>query len=162
MLLHVAARRNAMWRRGVATSKVAMHARGLAILPQMPAISSSFLRKEKKLRRTAEIKMGQLEEAQREALATPQFSTCNKPSEVLRMYESKRELLTPRDAAAAFFTMGKLARHAAYRVGGDPRCRLPCPWCPRRRRLWPEPRQVRVSRYHYSCDTFTSLKFCWF
>ena len=36
------------------------------------------------------------------------------------VYESKRELLTPRDAAAAFFTMGKLARHAAYRVGGDP------------------------------------------
>jgi hypothetical protein len=58
--------------------------------------------------------------AQREAAATPQFGQIKRPTLILRVYEEKREQLTPRDAGAAFFALGRLLRNSAYRIRADP------------------------------------------
>ena len=97
-----------------------MQRRGMAILPQMPAMGAAFLRKEKKLRAEAERAVMDQQRLRREAVKTPQFSAIRKPAEVLRVYEEKRGQLTPRDAAAAYFALGRLSRNSAYRCGTDP------------------------------------------
>ena len=60
--------------------------RGLAILPQMPALSESFLKKERKLRAEAELAVRDQRLARLEAAKTPQFSRLERPSDVLRIY----------------------------------------------------------------------------
>ena len=96
------------------------HARSLAILPQLPVMGSGFLKKEKKLRAEAERAVIAQERARREAVKTPQFSKLDRPRLVLKAYEEKRNQLTPRDAAAAFFALGRLNRNSAYKKGYDP------------------------------------------
>jgi hypothetical protein len=93
--------------------------RWLAILPQPPAFSKTDLLKEKALRRKAEASAIAMRRETREALATPQFGKLDRPASVLRAYEEKRELLSPRDAAAALLALGKLNRAAASHEGHD-------------------------------------------
>lgn len=95
--------------------------RPLAILPQLPPMSAKFLRKEKKLRAEAEVAVRLQQTAREEALKTPQFSKLGRPGEVLRTYVAKRSQLTPADAAAAFYALGRMNRNAAYKIGTDPR-----------------------------------------
>lgn len=94
--------------------------RTMAILPQPPAFSRTDLKKEHALRRAAEQAAIWQRKALREQAVTPTFSKISRPSNILKLYWRKRELLTPRDVGAAFFALGKLNRRSALRVGGDP------------------------------------------
>ena len=94
--------------------------RSLAILPQAPAFSITDLKKEKKLRMEAERKAIWHRRAAREQLAIPEFRKLRKPREVLLTYAERRDELTPRDAAAALYALGRLAKASALKVGSDP------------------------------------------
>ena len=94
--------------------------RPLAILPQMPRLSRSMLAKERELRRKAETAVRTQARAEREALKSPQFSRQQRPSGLLKVYDEARDRLTPRDAAAAWFALGRLSRNAAYALARDP------------------------------------------
>ena len=52
-------------------------------LPQLPAIGTTFLKRQKALVVAAERAVAKQERAAREALATPQFHACGRPSELL-------------------------------------------------------------------------------
>lgn len=56
----------------------------------------------------------------RDEYSTPQFGNISRPSNVLKIYQQKRQILTPRDAAAAFYKLGKLNRASAARINADP------------------------------------------
>ena len=99
---------------------MAVARRALAILPQVPALSHADVKKELVLRRAAERALAWKRQAAREQAAAPQFGSIRRPSNVLKVYARKRAQLTPRDTAAAFYALGRLTQHAAYKVGCDP------------------------------------------
>ena len=60
-------------------SPLRLSRRTLAILPQLPAFSSSFLRKEKRLRAQAERAVMDQQRLRQEAVKTPQFTYLTRP-----------------------------------------------------------------------------------
>ena len=90
--------------------------RGLAILPQVPVLSNADVKKELALRRAAERAVAWKRQVVREQAATPQFGSIKRPSNVLKVYARKRTQLTPRDKCAAFYALGRLNQHAAYKL----------------------------------------------
>ena len=110
-----------MWRGRLAASvSRACRARSLAILPQPPAFSRNDIKREEKLRKQAERAAMWQRKAAQEAITVPQFGKIKRPTNVLKLYREKRDLLSPRDTAAAFFALGRLARASAKKIDRDP------------------------------------------
>ena len=97
-----------------------MLTRRMAILPQMPAIGRTALRKEERLVRAAELAVRRQDKARLEAVKIPQFSTMSSSKEVLDAYAEKRPLLAPVDAAAAYFAVSKMSQSVAFKRWVDP------------------------------------------
>lgn len=105
--------------------------RSLAILPQVPVLSNRLIRKEERLRKIAESAASWQQRFRREAALPPDFSRLKRPGSLLRLYDEKRDTLRPTDAAAALFSLGRLNRHSAYKVGRDPLADHPLAQCVR-------------------------------
>ena len=58
--------------------------------------------------------------AVQEELTVPHFGKIGRPSNVLKLYQKRRALLSPRDAAAAFYALGRLNRNSAAKINRDP------------------------------------------
>lgn len=107
-------------RRVAPISRASSCGRSLAILPQPPVLSKNDKKKALKLRRSAERAVVWQVQSAREQLTPPQFSRIGRPTNVLKLYAQKRDLLSPHDTAAALFTLGKLNRASALKVKRDP------------------------------------------
>ena len=94
--------------------------RSMAILPQPPAFSRKDIKREEELRRAAERAAMWQRRAVQEELAVPHFGKIGRPSNVLKLYQKRRALLSPRDAAAAFYALGRLNRNSAAKINRDP------------------------------------------
>jgi hypothetical protein len=92
----------------------------MAILPQPPAFSRKDIKREEELRRAAERAAMWQRRAVQEELTVPHFGKIGRPSNVLKLYQKKRALLSPRDAAAAFYALGRLNRNSAAKINRDP------------------------------------------
>lgn len=102
------------WQRGCPQT------RALAILAQPPTLSRTDTRREQILRRSAEKNVILQRRQTVDAFPSPQFTRVPRPSTVLKMYLQARDMLSPRDVAAAFYRLGQLNRASAAKIRGDP------------------------------------------